>query len=73
MGACAARRAGSLWCGERRPEADGSLRLVYETRIPDCRAGSLRDQCQWQGKEAKHPRRVSLLLHPRQGGSIRFK
>jgi hypothetical protein len=59
----------SLWCGERRPEADGSLRLVYEARIADCRACSLREQCQWHGKEAKHPRRVSLLLHPRKMGS----
>lgn len=59
----------SLWCGERRPEADGSLRLVYEARIADCRACSLREQCQWHGKEAKHPRRVSLLLHPLKFGS----
>src|SRR6266700_1475444 len=35
----------SLFCGERRPEADGSLRLVYEARIADCRACSLREQC----------------------------
>ncbi|HET8843471.1 MAG TPA: hypothetical protein VFN35_18555 [Ktedonobacteraceae bacterium] len=59
----------SLLCGERRPEADGSLRLVYEARIADCRACSLRQQCQWHGHQAKHPRRVSLLLHPRQVGS----
>jgi len=59
----------SLFCGERRSEADGSLRLVYEARIADCRACPLREQCQWHGKEAKHPRRVSLLLHPRKGGS----
>jgi hypothetical protein len=59
----------SLWCGERRREADGSLRLVFEARIADCRSCSLRQQCQWHGHQAKHPRRVSLLLHPRQGGS----
>jgi hypothetical protein len=59
----------SLWCGERRPEADGSWRLVYAARIADCRACSLREQCQWHGQQAKHPRRVSLLLHRRQGGS----
>jgi hypothetical protein len=52
----------SLWCGERRSEADGSLRLVYEARIADCRACSLREQCQWHGHQAKHPRRVSLRL-----------
>lgn len=59
----------NLWCGERRPEADGSLRLVYEARIADCRACCLREQCQWHGHQAKHPRRVSLLLRPRRGGS----
>jgi len=59
----------SLFCGERRPEADGSLRLVYEARIADCRACQMRPHCQWHGHQAKHPRRVSLLLHPRQGGS----
>jgi hypothetical protein len=59
----------SLFCGERRPEADGSLRLVYEASIADCRACSLREQCQWHRHQAKHPRRVSLLLHPRKGGS----
>jgi len=59
----------SLWCGERRPEADGSWRLVYEARIADCRACSWREQCQWHGHQARHPRRMSLLLHPRQGGS----
>jgi hypothetical protein len=69
MGACAARRAGSLWCGERRPEAGGSLRLVFEARIADCRSCSLREQCQWHGHQAKHPRRVSLLLHPLKFGS----
>jgi hypothetical protein len=52
----------SLWCGERRPEADGSLRLVCEARIADCRACSLREPCQWHGQQAKHPRRVSLRL-----------
>ena len=62
----------SLFCGERRPEADGSLRLVYEARIADCRACSLREQCQWHGHQAKHPRRVSLRLASPQGwiGSV---
>jgi len=52
----------SLWCGEQRREADGSLRLVFEARIADCRSCSLRQQCQWHGHQAKHPRRVSLRL-----------
>lgn len=58
-----------MFCGERRREADGSLRLVFEARIADCRSCESRPQCQWHGHQAKHPRRVSLLLHPRQGGS----
>jgi hypothetical protein len=49
---------------EQRREADGSLRVVYEARIRDCRPCRLREHCQWHGKAAKHPRRVSLLLHP---------
>jgi hypothetical protein len=58
-----------LWCGERRPETNGRLRLVYEARIADCRACSLRAHCQWHGHAARHPRRVSLLLHPCQSGT----
>jgi hypothetical protein len=54
----------SLCATERRREADGSLRIVYEARIGACRPCPLREQCQWHGKVAKHPRRVSLLLHP---------
>ena len=49
---------------EQRREADRSLRVVYEARIRDCRPCSLRERCQWHGQAAKHPRRVSLLLHP---------
>lgn len=49
---------------EQRREADGSLRVVYEARIRDCRPCRLREHCQWHGLAAKHPRRVSLLLHP---------
>lgn len=49
---------------EQRREADGSLRVVYEARIRDCRPCRVREHCQWHGQAAKHPRRVSLLLHP---------
>jgi hypothetical protein len=49
---------------EQRREADGSLRVVYEARIRDCRPCRLRERCQWHGQAATHPRRVSLLLHP---------
>jgi hypothetical protein len=49
---------------EQRREADGSLRVVYEARLRDCRPCRVREHCQWHGQAAKHPRRVSLLLHP---------
>jgi hypothetical protein len=49
---------------EQRREADGSLRVVYEARIRDCRPCRMREHCQWHGQATKHPRRVSLLLHP---------
>lgn len=58
-----------LFPQERRREEDGSLRIVYEARIADCRACEQRPQCQWHGHQAQHPRRVSVLLHPRWGGS----
>jgi hypothetical protein len=47
-----------------RPEADGSLRLVYAARISQCRPCPLREQCQWHGRATTKPRRVSVLLHP---------
>jgi len=58
-----------LFPQERRREEDGSLRIVYEARIADCRACPKRPQCQWHGHQAQHPRRVSVLLHPRQGSA----
>lgn len=58
-----------LFLQERRQERDGSLRLVYEARIADCRACEKRPQCQWHGQENQHPRRVSVLLHSRKAGS----
>ncbi len=59
----------SLFSQEHRRESDGSLRIVYEARIANCRACTQRPQCQWHGYQAQHPRRVSVLLHPRVGGS----
>jgi hypothetical protein len=58
-----------LFPQERRREGDGSLRVVYEARIADCRACPKRPQCQWHGQQALHPRRVSVLLHPLKVGS----
>ena len=58
-----------LFPQERRREGDGSLRVVYEARIADGRVCPKRPQCQGHGHQAQHPRRVSVLLHPRKGGS----
>ena len=45
----------SLFSQERRKARDGSLRVVYEARIADCRACEKRPQCQWHGQENRHP------------------
>ncbi len=58
-----------LFPQEHRQARYGSLRIVYEARMADCRACEQRPQCQWHGHQAQHPRRVSVLLHPRKGGS----
>jgi hypothetical protein len=49
---------------ERRPEADGSLRVIYAASIRSCRPCPVREQCQWNGKDTAKPRQVSVLLHP---------
>ncbi|HLV97509.1 MAG TPA: hypothetical protein VKT82_02425 [Ktedonobacterales bacterium] len=54
---------------ERRRERDGSLRVVYSASIRDCRPCPLRERCQWNGRETRKPRQVSILLHPRSVGS----
>jgi hypothetical protein len=53
-----------LYPQERRPERDGTLRVVYAARIGHCRACPLREHCQWHGTSTKKPRRVSVVLHP---------
>jgi len=53
-----------LYPQERRPERDGTLRVVYAARIGDCRPCPLRERCQWHGTSTQHPRRVSAVLHP---------
>lgn len=52
-----------LYPQERRPERNGSLRVLYAARIGHCRSCSLRAQCQESGSSVK-PRRVSALLWP---------
>jgi hypothetical protein len=64
---CPAKQA--LSATEQRREADGSLRLVYAARLSQCRGCPLREQCQWHGRQTTKPRRVSVLLHPRQVGT----
>ena len=48
-----------LYPQERRPERDGTLRVVYAARIGHCRACPLREHCQWHGTSSKKPRRKS--------------
>ncbi len=52
-----------LYAQERRPELDGSLRVLYAGRIGYCRACPLREQCQ-EHPSTKKPRRVSAVFWP---------
>lgn len=52
-----------LYLQERRPERDGSLRVLYAARIGHCRSCPLRAQCQESSTTLK-PRRVSAVLWP---------
>jgi len=53
-----------LFLQERRPERNGSLRVLYAARISHCRPCSLREQCQ-ESVSTKKPRRVSAVFWPR--------
>jgi hypothetical protein len=53
-----------LFVQERRPERNGSLRMLYAARIGHCRPCPLREQCQESGS-TKKPRRVSAVFWPR--------
>ena len=53
-----------LYAQERRPERDGSLRVLYAARIGHCRACPLRARCQESGTATKKPRRVSAVFWP---------
>ena len=52
-----------LYAQERRPERDGSYRLLYTARIGDCRGCERRAQCQQSSSSVK-PRRVSAVFWP---------
>src|SRR6266566_1671464 len=54
----------TLYPQERRPEHDGTVRVLYAARIADCRTCPLRTLCQEHGTSTKKPRRVSAVLHP---------
>ncbi len=53
----------TLYPQERRPERDGSLRVLYAARIGDCRTCLLRARCQENLLTIK-PRRVSAVYWP---------
>jgi hypothetical protein len=53
-----------LYPQERRPERNGSLRVLYAASIGHCRPCPLREQCQESGTTLK-PRRVSAVFWPR--------
>ncbi len=57
-----------LYPKARRPERDGTLRVVYAARIGHCRACPLREQCQWHGTSTKKPRRESRGATPTKSG-----
>jgi hypothetical protein len=48
---------------ERRPERNGSVRMVYGARACHCRPCSLRDQCQ-ESTTTRKPRQVSAVVWP---------
>ncbi|HEU5377578.1 MAG TPA: hypothetical protein VFV38_19315 [Ktedonobacteraceae bacterium] len=52
-----------LYPQERRPERNGSLRVLYAARIGHCRTCPLRAQCQESSTTIK-PRRVSAVFWP---------
>ncbi len=53
----------SLTVQERRPERNGSLRIVYGARLKHCRPCPLREQCQ-ESPTTKKPRQVSAVFGP---------
>ena len=48
---------------ERRPERNGSVRMVYGARMKHCRPCPLREQCQ-ESPTTKKPRQVSAVFWP---------
>ena len=52
-----------LYPQERRPERDGSYRVLYAARIGDCRTCAIRSACQ-ESIDTTKPRRVSAVFWP---------
>lgn len=52
----------SLWERERRPQADGSLRIYYAARRGSCRACALRAQCLGGEPTQVLGRKVSVVV-----------
>ncbi len=52
-----------FYAQERRPERNGSLRVLYAARIGQCRSCPLREQCQESATTLK-ARRVSAVYWP---------
>src|SRR6266852_3601898 len=52
-----------LYPQERRPERDGSYRVLYAARIGDCRTCAMRSACQ-ESIDTTKPRRVSAVFWP---------
>ncbi len=52
-----------LYLKARRPERDGSVRILYAARIGHCRSCPLRARCQ-ESSTTRKPRRVSAVLWP---------
>jgi len=56
-----------LYAETRRKEHDGTMRVLYAARLPDCRICPVRPQC--QGDNTKGPRHVSAVVRPIEGPS----
>lgn len=52
-----------LYPQERRPERDGSYRVLYAARIGNCRTCATRSACQ-ESSDSTKPRRVSAVFWP---------
>ncbi len=53
-----------LYAQERRPERDGTVRVLYAARLSHCRPCPLREHCQGHGTQTSKPRRVSAVFRP---------